>query len=151
MKTKNIALILLTTFMVGVGTYTIAQQHEHAKKERREHHHKKGQHRMLSEIPDLTDKQKEQIKEIQMKKAKQIIPIKNELGEKKARMKTLMSADKPQKEEIMNLVEEMGRLKTQMKKIKITSKLDIHNILTEEQRLWIQMHKVHGAHAIKHH
>ena len=140
MKTINVTRILIAIMLISASSYTYAQHHPHEKKHTRAHHHKKKHASIIMSIPDLTEKQKEQIKEIHMAKTKKTIPIKNELGEKKARMKTLMSEEKPQEEAIMKLVEEMGALRTQNNKIKIASKLEIHKILTEEQRLWLLAH-----------
>ena len=46
-------------------------------------------------IPDLTEDQKENIKSIRLSAMKDMKPLRNELGEKEARFKTLRSADKP--------------------------------------------------------
>lgn len=83
----------------------------------------------------LSEDQKKKMKDIRMRTQKEILPLKNQLGEKKARLKTLTSADKPDMNEINKTIDEMSALKAEIAKKRVASRIEIRSILTEEQRL----------------
>lgn len=143
--------ILLAALMI-VSAAAIAQPSHHAdgndKKELAQHHQK---HEMIS---NLTDEQREAIKKIKTDGKKQTLPIKNQLNEKRAKMKTLTTAEKADMKKIDALIDEMSDLQAQLMKIKARQTQEIRSQLTEEQRLEFdtkkhdrkEMHKRHMKH-----
>ncbi len=89
----------------------------------------------------LTDEQTAKIKEIKLSAKKEILPLKNELGEKKARLKTLSTADKVNMNEINGVIDDITSLKGRMMKIKMKKHQDIRALLTDEQRVMFDTHK----------
>lgn len=86
-------------------------------------------------ITGLTDDQKEKIDKIHLNLSKQILPIQNQLDEKKAHLKTLNSAEKPDMAKINATIDEIGGLKTDIMKKRVAARQDIRAQLTEEQRI----------------
>lgn len=146
---KKITILLAALVMVSAAA--MAQPRDGVKgKEKMEmaQHHKKAM------IPDLTDEQSEAIKAIKTKGKKQTLPLHNQLGEKRAQMKTLSNADNPDLIQIDALIDEMSALQADLMKIKARQKQEIRALLTEEQRLAFDTMK-HGrkgkhGHHIKH-
>lgn len=83
----------------------------------------------------LSEDQRKKMKEIHLRTQKEITPLKNQVGEKKARLKTLTSADQPDMNEINKTIDEMSALKAEMQKKRLASRMEIRALLTEEQRL----------------
>lgn len=90
---------------------------------------------------DLSEEQKTQMETLRFSLQKSMLPLKNELGEKKAKMKTLSTAEKADMKAINTLIDEMGAIKTQMAKQKASHKQEVRKILTEEQRIIFDSHK----------
>jgi len=90
---------------------------------------------------NLTDAQKEALKQSRLAMQKQLQPIQNELGEAQAHQKTLMSAENPDLTAINKNIEKMGSLKVELEKIKVKNHLDMRAQLTEEQRLKLDARK----------
>ncbi|OFX44174.1 MAG: hypothetical protein A2046_08105 [Bacteroidetes bacterium GWA2_30_7] len=126
MKTKKLKGIILAIAIIISSTLSIkAQDFE------------KG---MLKNIPNLTEEQTKKIESLKTPHLKQMLPIKNQLGEKKAQLNTLSTAEKADMVAINKKIDEIGDLKTQMMKNREAHKQEIRKILTEEQRLIFDMH-----------
>lgn len=95
---------------------------------------------MLKQIPDLSKEQEAKIKELHKNHMKQMLPLKNELNEKEARLKTLNSAEKPDMKVINALIDEISLIKAKMMKAKNQFIQDVRALLTEDQRLAFDMH-----------
>ena len=78
-----------------------------------------------------------------------MLPIDNQIREKKAHLNTLRTADKPDMNQINSTVEEIGKLKIEKAKIHEASHQEIRKVLTDEQRL--QFDKKGGHYGKKHH
>jgi Spy/CpxP family protein refolding chaperone len=89
---------------------------------------------------ELSDEQKTSIEALKLTHQKKMLPLKNELNEKKARMKTLQTAETPDMKAINSLIDEMGAIKTKIAKEKATQHQDIRKLLTEEQRIKFDLH-----------
>ncbi|NUQ82399.1 MAG: Spy/CpxP family protein refolding chaperone [Bacteroidetes bacterium] len=95
---------------------------------------------MIGFIPDLTPEQEKKIDDIRFKYRKQLKPLKNQMGELRAKMRTVMSADKINKSDAYKLAEEMNAVELKMEKLRIDEKIEISEQLTEKQRLeWTDM------------
>lgn len=90
---------------------------------------------------NLTDAQKEALKQSMMDTQKQIQPLRNELGEAKAHQKTLMTAEKPDMDAINKNIEKMGDIKVEIEKIQASQRLKMRAQLTDEQRLKFDNHR----------
>lgn len=91
-------------------------------------------------IPDLTEKQEAQIRELRTAYMKATLPLKNQLIEKEVRLNTLSTGEKANMKEINNIIEEIGTLKTAIMKKQAAHRQEIRTLLTEEQRLVFDAH-----------
>jgi Spy/CpxP family protein refolding chaperone len=83
----------------------------------------------------LTEEQKEQMKKVRIRYAKQNLDIKNELNEFRAKQQTLISAEKPNKKEVYANIDKITALQKELSLQALDMKLEMRSFLTEEQRL----------------
>lgn len=88
---------------------------------------------------NLTDQQKQQIRKINLPQAQKTLPLRNELAEKEAHLRSLMSVREPDRAAIDRTVDEVGSLRKELFKAKIANDLKINEVLTEEQRSFRDM------------
>jgi Spy/CpxP family protein refolding chaperone len=96
-------------------------------------------------IPDLTDNQMKELQRIKMEHMKEVMPLKNELDEKEAHLRTLATAANPDINAIYAEIEKIGLIRTDLQKKKAKMEQDIRKVLTEEQRLFFDMHSGKGC------
>ena len=94
----------------------------------------------FANIPDLSEEQQKKIKKLRTVHIKKMLPLRNELREKEARLQTLRTAEKPDMNAINTQIESIGAVKIQIAKEREAHRQEIRKILTEEQRLQFDMH-----------
>ncbi len=92
-------------------------------------------------IPDLTEEQTEQMKELRVEHMKAVQPLRNQIGEKRARLRTLSTSDKVDMAGINRVIEDIGKMRTQMMKERAQHRQDVRELLTEEQRVIFDAHQ----------
>ncbi len=92
-------------------------------------------------IPDLTEAQKEKMKALRIEHMKIVQQLRNQLGEKEARLRTLSTSDKVDMSEINRVIEEMGAMRTQLMKSMAQHRQKIRELLTDEQRVIFDAHQ----------
>lgn len=94
---------------------------------------------------ELTDEQADKIETIHLKASKSTIPIMSQMKVKQAELDQLMLADKPNRNTIIKKVQELEALKSELKVMNTLKRLDVRDLLTEEQRVkFDQMHLSRG-------
>ena len=93
-----------------------------------------------NKIPDLTDKQKEEIKQIDLDYQKAVLPITNELRERRAKLNTLKTTDPIDQDAINKEIETIGKLRTDLAKLQADKKIKVRNTLTDEQKVYFDSH-----------
>jgi len=121
-------------------TSAFAQMPE-MKPEHKDKEHESRGHREHIMIPDLTDQQLEQIKAMRTEHMKEMQVMRNQLAEKKARLRTLSTADKVNMTEINKVIDEMGEMRTQMMKMREQHRQKIRKMLTDDQRIFFDSHQ----------
>ncbi len=86
-------------------------------------------------LPGLTDEQKEKMKEVRLGGMKAMQPIRNQIGEKQAKLRTLETANNVDMTAINGLIDELSTLRTAQAKIRAGNKQKMRNLLNDEQRL----------------
>tara|TARA_R110002124_G_scaffold45693_1_gene137911 strand:+ start:17398 stop:17892 length:495 start_codon:yes stop_codon:yes gene_type:complete len=139
--------IITTTFLLLlVGTITVQAQRndqQERRKEVKERFEKRmGPNDKMQRDPqamlrklDLSDEQKEEIKGIMLEGKKESIPFENQLGEKRARLRTLSSGDTYDVQALNKVADEMSELQASIKKIHIAKKGEIRSLLDEDQKV----------------
>lgn len=92
------------------------------------------------QLPNLTDQQKEQIKSIMLKNREAMIPLRNQMREKAAHLRTLSTAKNVDRKAAESVIDEIGNLRTQMMRKRFETHQQIRALLTDEQRVWLDSH-----------
>lgn len=92
-------------------------------------------------IPNLTTEQKTKIQDLRVKHLKEITPLRNELAEKKAHLKTLQSVDKPDMNAINKTIDEISALQTKIMKSNASHRIEVASNLTDEQKVFFNSHQ----------
>ena len=142
MKTRSLMIIAVMIFVSGS---MFAQGNPNQKN--------RGADRPFMNIPDLTEDQKEQITEIRTDHMKEVLPLRNELNEKEARLQTISTGENVDQNKINTTIDEIGKIKIDLAKKRAAFKQDIRKILTEDQRVFFDMHSgnKHNKQKMKHH
>lgn len=101
----------------------------------------KGKIEVLKRALNLTEDQQETIRKIRVTMAKELLPLKNAAGESRAHLKTLVSAEKPDMAAINQSLDKIGAQKIELAKTAMKYMLQMRSVLTEEQRMKLQMLK----------
>ncbi len=86
-------------------------------------------------LPGITDEQLEQINAIRLNTMKQNQQVQNQLGEKRAQLRTLSTAGQPDNSAINRTIDEMAALRAELAKNRMASQQEIRKVLTDEQRI----------------
>ena len=91
-------------------------------------------------IPDLTDAQKTEIKKIRTAHMKDVLPLRNKMRELQAHKQTVSTGDNVNMTELNKTIDEIGALQVKMMKKKANHRQAVRKILTEDQRVFFDMH-----------
>lgn len=91
--------------------------------------------RFFDKLPGITEKQIEQIKDLKTKHMKEVLPLRNQIGEKKAHLQTISTGDKVDLDKVNKTIEEISSIKLSMAKMRAAHKQQIRQVLTEDQRV----------------
>ena len=92
------------------------------------------------QLPDLTEEQKDQIKEIHLAHIKDVQPLKDEVKINRVKVDVLLKRDDPDMKEIVSLVEANGELLTQIQVKSIEQRISVRSLLTDEQKIIYDAH-----------
>jgi Spy/CpxP family protein refolding chaperone len=93
------------------------------------------------DFPKLTTEQKEQMADLRSEHQKAMIPIRADLRVKQVEFRDMMRNDASQAD-MEKKLDEIGRLKTEISKMRLDHRLKMRAILTDEQREFFDSH--HG-------
>jgi len=96
--------------------------------------------RMEMLIPDLTEDQQSKMKDIHLNMMKESLSIRNKLGENRAKLKTLQTAENPDMKAIDKLIDESSSLHADLQKKAAANHQQVRSLLTEEQRVIFDSH-----------
>jgi Spy/CpxP family protein refolding chaperone len=132
--TKSFTLILLTGLMM-ISTASMAQRGRSMREPGRMTK-PPGWNQSCQGIPNLTDQQQEQIQGLRVDHMKEMTDFRNQLNEKRARLRTLETKDDPNMETINQVIEEMGAIRINMQKNTATHRQEVRKLLSEEQKAY---------------
>lgn len=93
----------------------------------------KKEHGMMSEIPNLTEEQKTQIKKLKEEARVKSEPQRKQLKDLKMKLNELKTAENPNQQEINSLIDKSAKIKAEMDKARAASEIKVRQILTPEQ------------------
>ena len=89
----------------------------------------------LAQALELTEEQKTKIEGIHFESMKSTKAIKNTIGEKEAKLKSLTTVDNPDNKAIVKVASEIGDLKTKIFVGQIKTKQQVRALLDEKQKM----------------
>ncbi len=93
--------------------------------------------RMERIIPDLTEEQDKEIRDLRTAHMKEMLPLRNQMGEIRAKHRTLMSESPVDQKAVENLIDDKTELMNKMMKMRTDHKVAIRGVLTEEQQVYL--------------
>jgi Spy/CpxP family protein refolding chaperone len=84
---------------------------------------------------DLTEDQQGKIDEIKLDTSKKLTQSQNKINELEAQLNTTITQDKVDKNKVSALIEEIGKLRTEIRKERMNDHLEIRELLTEKQKV----------------
>lgn len=125
---KKIIVLISIIFLVTINfSYSQNDPKGHEKKMHREE--------FVPPIPNLTESQILQIKELHTSHAKEMMSMHNQIGELHAKLRTLTTEDNVDMDKVNSLIDEIGALQTKIMKENEANRQKIRKLLTEEQRV----------------
>lgn len=146
-KIKLFAAFAIACFMMFAATATYAQcQHQ------KQMESPQGQLQSAPEhagqgccgIKDITPDQQKQMEALHQKMMKDVLPIKNQIAEKKAHLVTVSTGDNVDMMAVNKTIDEIYALKAELAKKKEVLKQDVRKLLNDEQKLQFDMKNAHG-------
>ena len=133
--------------VITVSTQAQERRGPHPQKQGQERMEKGGEGHDKAErprIPGITEEQEEQMKAIHLEMEKAALPVRNQIGEKEARFRTLVTADAYDEKAVNRVLDEIGDLKTDMRKLEVASLQKAKKVLNDEQMLFLYKHMEKG-------
>jgi len=147
---KKYGLVILVICFVGASSLQ-AQQFKRGERPQGQQEQRGPQAREMNKkgprgphIPNLTEEQKEQMKAFKIEFEKAALPLRSQIGEKEARLHTLVTAESYDERATNKVIEEIGDLKTDLMKLEIGQKQKVKSILTDEQVLALNHQSIRG-------
>ena len=94
-----------------------------------------GQGYGLEQGLNLSDEQQETMKTIRLKLQKDVMPVRNKLGENKAKLRTLTTSETVDMKAVNKLIDNNGQLSANIAKLRAANHQEIRKMLTDEQRI----------------
>ena len=132
---RNLKLLVAIIFVLGFSLSVMAQPHQ---RRQMRHQHMRAQSPL--QFLDLSEEQKDQIKEIHLAHMKDVQPLKDEVKINRAKVNALLKNDDPDMKEIVSLVRADGKLLTQIQIKSIDEKINVRSLLTDEQKIIYDAH-----------
>ena len=127
MKRQIILVTVLAVFMFSFAT-VYAQGYG-----------QKAQMKAGDEFPELTSEQKDQMADLRSQHQKEMIPMRADLKVKQVEFRDMMRDDASQAE-LERKIDDIGRLKIEIRKMQLDHRLKMRAILTDEQREFLKDH-----------
>lgn len=100
-------------------------------------------------VPNLTDEQIAKIKDIRLSEQKQLLQLRNQMGEKRARLRSLETAEKADMKEINKTIDDIAKLHADGMKARAEAKQKIRTLLNDEQRIHFDLFDGTGDRTIR--
>ena len=126
------ALVLMSTISYAqYGRHDGGRMHDGYGRRYENHSVNPPRHEQL----DLTDEQKGKIDAIKLDTSKKLTQSQNKINELEAQLNTTITQDKVDKNKVNALIEEISKLRTEIRKERMGDHLEIRELLTEKQKV----------------
>lgn len=99
------------------------------------HSNQGNQHQQMMNMLDLNEEQSEQIETIHLNGQKSMLPLRNTLREKNARLRTLTTSESYDEKAVNEVIEEISEIRAAMLTMRTSHRRQIRELLTEEQHI----------------
>lgn len=127
---RNFKLLVAIIFILGLSLSVMAQPNQ-----RRQIPHQSMRAQSPLKFLDLSEEQKDQIKEIHLAHMKDVQANRDEVKINRVKINAQLHNDDPDMKEIVKLVEANGKLLTQIQVKSIEEKINVRLLLTDEQKI----------------
>ena len=127
---RNFKLLVAIIFILGLSLSVMAQPNQ-----RRQIPHQSMRAQSPLKFLDLSEEQKDQIKEIHLAHMKDVQANRDEVKINRVKINAQLHKDDPDMKEIVKLVEANGKLLTQIQIKIIEEKINVRILLTDEQKI----------------
>ena len=127
---RNFKLLVAIIFILGLSLSVMAQPNQ-----RRQIPHQSMRAQSPLKFLDLSEEQKDQIKEIHLAHMKNVQANRDEVKINRVKINAQLHKDDPDMKEIVKLVEANGKLLTQIQVKSIEEKINVRLLLTDEQKI----------------
>jgi Spy/CpxP family protein refolding chaperone len=127
---RNFKLLVAIIFILGLSLSVMAQPNQ-----RRQIPHQSMRAQSPLKFLDLSEEQKDQIKEIHLAHMKDVQANRDEVKINRVKINAQLHKDDPDMKEIVKLVEANGKLLTQIQVKSIEEKINVRLLLTDEQKI----------------
>lgn len=107
-------------------------------------------HQIENIIPNLTEDQKETLKDLHLSYLKEMRDFRNQIEEIKAKQRTIMSGNPIDEKAAGNLIDQKTQFLNKQMKAQIAHKAAVQKVFTEEQLQAIENFQIHRQMASKH-
>ena len=129
---KHFLMIALFAIPLMESVAQTRQQGPQRQQRERAHRHEQF---MGNQIPELTDDQRTELKKFRLDMQKKMLPLRNQLGENRAKMRTLTTAESADMKAINKLIDGNAAISAKIMKVRAENHQNIRGMLTEEQRI----------------
>ncbi len=140
---KNLKLNSVKGWLMIIGLFLAVQafgQQMNGNGRPYERHENMGPMRQRSEpIPNLSDDQKTKIEQLNLTFDKNTLQIRNQIREKAAQLRTLVTQDNANQDQINKLIDEIGSMRINIMKERVATNLKIRGLLTDDQKVIFDM------------
>jgi len=135
--------LLRIVFSIAILLIVIGTAEAQPKKEQtRDHGAREGRRMPMAVGLNLTEEQQSKMKSLRLQLQKEMLPIKNEIGENSAKIRSLSTLDNVDLKAINKILDADGALKTNIAKLLMSNRQQVRNILNEEQRIIFDTQKL---------
>ncbi len=127
---RNFKLLVAIVIVLGLSLSVMAQPSRRGHMASRSMNVQSG-----LQLLDLTQEQKDQIKEIHLAHMKDVQPIRDEVKINRAKVDALLKKENPDMKQIVSIVETTGKLLTQIQVKNIDQKIKVRSLLSDEQKV----------------
>jgi len=127
---RNFKLLVAIIFILGLSLSVMAQPNQ-----RRQIPHQSMRAQSPLKFLDLSEEQKDQIKEIHLAHMKDVQANRDEVKINRVKINAQLHNDDPDMKESVKLVEANGKLLTQIQVKSIQEKINVRLLLTDEQKI----------------
>ena len=141
-KVKFLNTVMLASLLIVFGALNLSAQNRKGNKP-----HMKGDKPKMEQqdshrqgIPNLTEEQRDKIKEIRIDFKQSSQEITNELKELETKLHSLKTTEKPDMKAIYAQIDKISTLKVKIEKKRADMEQDIRKLLDKEQKLFFDNH-----------